>query len=161
MVEDDGSGSDGEILESQDSDGSNSDADSFVHELTEEEVEEEDTDYKLDVDVGSIVWVTWGKRRYLARVVLTDPVPAEQRESLSGPGQNNARFVFVKFYGESAYGLADKWTLQPLGSMAQDLRWSRISGMANRSLRPEVQWLDENCVVSSCPVFAFRCSVLF
>ena len=67
--------------------------------------------------------------------MLADTVPEQQRASLSGPGIDNSRLVFVKFYGEESYGRADRLALHPLGTTAQDLRWSRLTGMSERYMQ--------------------------
>ena len=115
----------------QESDGSVSDAGS-----NDSAAENTTSDFDEDsVEIGSVVWVKWGRRFYPARVVLAATVPEQQRSSLSGPGIDNSRLVFVKFYGEESYGRADRLALHPLGTTAQDLRWSRLTGMSERYMQ--------------------------
>ena len=96
------------------------------HYNTQEEEEEQQEDVSSP---GRIVWVSWGRMRYPAKVVLLAEVPANLQSCLRKGGRNT---VLVKFYGSGDYSRIEIRKLSVLGLTATDLKLASRSAQISQ-----------------------------
>ena len=106
-----------------------SDAGENEGEEQQEEVEEEEGEQEDVSSPGRIVWVSWGRMRYPAKVVLLAEVPANLQSCLRKGGRNT---VLVKFYGSGDYSRVEIRKISMLGLTATDLKLAARSAQISQ-----------------------------
>jgi hypothetical protein len=110
---------DNEILEEDDTE-------LIINDESDNEEEEEFSDEdENELDIGSIVWAPFNRRKYPAKIVGLNEVPENIQRQLTTKSDN---FVICKFYGEeNSFARYRKDTLVALGEESFDFKWSKFN----------------------------------